>query len=242
MKNVFKISTLCLIIIFSLVSCSSNNSNLSSKEKALLSKSYSELTNDERIMLVDIEYKMSEDDKKKYENQIKRLFVEQHKSLGLNNEEAEKLWNSKQDYKERKAKGQLTEEEQKIENSSQKEEDNVPKSVASIYKAKFGKVIEANKLEKSLTIKFKISPSYSNKTTIHQNGYNVEDLILNQGGDEFEAINYWAVADMDDGSESKVIAFTLDKNLINDVKNRNIVGNQIVDKAKDVWILPSLKN
>ncbi len=146
MKNIFKISTLCLIIIFSLVSCSSGNSNLNSKEKALLNKSYSELTSDEQVMLVDIEYKMSEDDKKKYGDQIKRLFIEQHKSLGMSNEESERLWNSKQDYKERKAKGQLTEKEKKIENPSQKEDNNIPIVVTSNYKAKFGQVMEANKL------------------------------------------------------------------------------------------------
>ncbi|WP_460299602.1 hypothetical protein [Clostridium botulinum] len=123
-----------------------------------------------------------------------------------------------------------------------KEEENIPKVVTSNYKAKHGELLEANKLGKKLTIKLKISPSYNNKATIHQNGFNIEDLILNQGGDQFDEINYWAVADMEDGSESKVISFTLDKNLINAVKNKNIVGNQIVEKANDVWILPSLKN
>lgn len=125
-----------------------------------------------------------------------------------------------------------------------KQEDLLNKTLENItykYKSRFGEVLEANKLGEKLTIKFKISPSYSNKATIHQNGFNMEDLILNQGGDQFDEINYWAVADMEDGAENKVISFTLDKNLINAVKNRNIVGNQIVEKAKDVWILPSLK-
>jgi len=112
----------------------------------------------------------------------------------------------------------------------------------SQYKAKFGNILEANKLGKSLTIKFKIKSSISNKTTIDQNGFNVEDLILNQGASQFETINYWAVADMEDGSESKVISFTLNKDLIKSVKSQNTFGNQIVDKANDVWILPSLKN
>lgn len=47
---------------------------------------------------------------------------------------------------------------------------------------------------------------------------------------------------MNDGSESKVISFTIPKNQINAIKNKQIVGNQIVDKATDVWILPSLLN
>lgn len=47
---------------------------------------------------------------------------------------------------------------------------------------------------------------------------------------------------MTDGSESKVISFTLTKEHINSVKNEQLFGNEIVDKASDVWILPSLQN
>lgn len=47
---------------------------------------------------------------------------------------------------------------------------------------------------------------------------------------------------MEDGSEGKVISFTLNKELIKLVKKQTILGNQIVDKASNVWILPSLKN
>lgn len=130
---------------------------------------------------------------------------------------------------------------QQQRNSEEKANENTPQVVTQKYKAKFGEVKEANKLGKNLTIKFKIKPSYNNKTTIHQNGYNVEDLILNQGGDQFDSISYWAVANMEDGSESKVISFTLDKNLIQSIKDKNLAGIKIVDNAKDVWILPSLK-
>ena len=66
-------------------------------------------------------------------------------------------------------------------------------------------------------------------------------MILNQGADKYDEIQYWAVADMTDGSESKVISFTVDKDLISMIKNKQIVGNQIVDYGKDLWILPSLK-
>ncbi|MDK0685122.1 hypothetical protein P5F08_03525 [Clostridium perfringens] len=47
---------------------------------------------------------------------------------------------------------------------------------------------------------------------------------------------------MTDGDESKVISFTLTKDQINAVKNKQLLGNQIVDQANDVWILPSLRN
>lgn len=126
---------------------------------------------------------------------------------------------------------------------SQSEKNNTSESQSTkTYKLKFGELVDYNINDNTLIIKAKISPSYSNKTTISQNGYNVEDIILNQGGDSFDEIQYWAVADMDDGSESKVISFTLNKDQINAIKNKQIVGNQIVDKATDVWILPSLLN
>ena len=46
---------------------------------------------------------------------------------------------------------------------------------------------------------------------------------------------------MTSGEESKVISFTVDEDLIKSIKECNTVANQIVDKAKDVWILPSLQ-
>ena len=118
---------------------------------------------------------------------------------------------------------------------------NNTQSSKSSYKARFGTFIEGNISQNILVVKFKIQSSTSNKATIHQNGYNIEDMILNQGADKYNEIQYWAVADMEDGSESKVISFTVDKDLITKIKNQQVVGNQIVDCAKDVWILPSLK-
>lgn len=109
------------------------------------------------------------------------------------------------------------------------------------YKAKFGKFIEGNVNDKTLVVKFKIEQSMTNKMTIDQNGYNIEDIILNQGADKFDEIQYWAVSDMTDGSEGKVISFTIDKEVIEKIKNKEVVGNKIITVAKDVWILPSLK-
>lgn len=114
-------------------------------------------------------------------------------------------------------------------------------SYNNTFKARFGDFLECNVNGSTAVVKFKIQPSTSNKTTIDQNGYNIEDMILNQGADKYDEIQYWAVADMTDGSESKVISFTVDKDLISMIKNKQIVGNQIVDYGKDLWILPSLK-
>lgn len=159
-------------------------------------------------------------------------------------------WNEQSDeFKEKyKNKKENLENSKNILNGKEKNkkanesfEENVPQSVTYKYKARFGEVKEANKLGKELTIKFKIKSSTSNKTTIDQNGFNIEDLILNQGASEYDKINYWAVADMADGSESKVISFTLNKDMINQIKEKTMPANQIIDYASDVWILPSLQ-
>ena len=54
-------------------------------------------------------------------------------------------------------------------------------------------------------IKAKIESNISKKLTVSQNGFNVEDLILNQEAEKYNEIQYWAVADMADGTESKVV-------------------------------------
>ncbi|WP_338850060.1 hypothetical protein WHY53_06880 [Clostridium perfringens] len=130
-------------------------------------------------------------------------------------------------------------EETKIEESSGEINKN---SEGNISKLKYGELLDVNINDKILIIKAKISPSYNNKATIKQNGFNVEDIILNQGGDLFDEIQYWAVADMTNGDESKVISFTLTKDQINAVKNKQLLGNKLVDQANDVWILPSLRD
>lgn len=91
-------------------------------------------------------------------------------------------------------------------------------------------------------IKAKIESSYSNKATIDQNFYNVEDFIKNQNGTKYDEIQYWAVADMSSGEEAKVISFTLDKDIINKIYNTEIPLNQLQDYLSDIWILPSLQN
>lgn len=107
---------------------------------------------------------------------------------------------------------------------------------------KYGSFEQAIVSDGILIVKAKITPSYDNNATIIQNSYNVEDIIKNQGGDKYKEIQYWAIADMEDGSESKVISFTVDKDTIDGVVDGRIIGNEIIDYSKDVWILPSLRN
>lgn len=111
------------------------------------------------------------------------------------------------------------------------------------YTILHGEYLESNETDDNgLVIKVKIKPSTTNKLTIDQNGYNVEDLIKNQGCDKFDKIDYWAVADMDNGKEEKVVSFTLNSKTIQGIKNGNIVANEIVNTyADDVYIHQSLK-
>lgn len=111
------------------------------------------------------------------------------------------------------------------------------------YTILHGEYLESNETDDNgLVIKVKIKPSTTNKLTIDQNGYNVEDLIKNQGCDKYNKIDYWAVADMDNGKEEKVVSFTLDNKTIQGIKDGNIVANEIVNTyANDVYIHKSLK-
>lgn len=119
-------------------------------------------------------------------------------------------------------------------------------SKSSDYTIQNGKLISTttNNIDgkEVIVIKAKIESSLTNKLTIDQNYYNVADMIKNQNCDKFDEIQYWAVADMSSGNESKVISFTLNSDTIKQIKDEKIVDNQIGNYADDLWILPSLKN
>ena len=112
----------------------------------------------------------------------------------------------------------------------------------SEYSVQFGELLDITTTEDVMVIKTKIEPNLTDKMTIQQNAHNVEKFILDNDLDNINELQYWAVADMTNGSESKVVSFTLDKNMINAVKNKSLFAIEIIDNAKDVWIHPSLEN
>ena len=116
------------------------------------------------------------------------------------------------------------------------------KEIKSLQHGKLVSVIEQPGNNRYIVIKAKIKPNLTNRMTINQNYFNIADVITKQGGNEYETIDYWAVADMSDGEEAKVISFTLDSATIQGIYNGNIVTNQIGEYAKDLWIHPSLKS
>lgn len=136
--------------------------------------------------------------------------------------------------------------------NSSKEQDTASTSETSTTKettesttdsgVRFGELVSVIDDEDGLAVvKVKISGSSSKKNTVAQNYFNVADLIKNRGFNKYTEIQYWAVADMTDGSEEKVISFTLDKDTIQEIYNNKIVDNQIGDYSDDLWIHPSLR-
>lgn len=116
---------------------------------------------------------------------------------------------------------------------------------ASDYTLMFGELLDANPSGgsdgKTLVIKAKISSQASRDLTVKQNYHNVEDIIKNQGGDKFDCIDYWAVARMSDGSEQKVVAFTVDSDTIKDVANGSTVAIELGDHVDDLFVHSSLQ-
>ena len=112
----------------------------------------------------------------------------------------------------------------------------------SALKMSNGELVDATINGTTLIVKAKIQPSFSNQATIDQNYFNVTDIVQNQGADVFREIQYWAVADMTDGSEGKVIQFTAGRELIRHIKEDGFLGGMIADYVEDLWILPSLQN
>lgn len=92
-----------------------------------------------------------------------------------------------------------------------------------------------------VVIKAKITPNLTKKMTIEQNYGSVCRLIRDNGFDQCKEIQYWAVADMTDGTESKVISFTSSSYVINMVYNKRFVDNKLGDYVDDLWIHPSLR-
>lgn len=88
----------------------------------------------------------------------------------------------------------------------------------------------------------------SNKQTINQNYENIEkivrsDMFKEYYHDTIKSIDYWAVADMSNGSEGKVIAFIVSDNMIENIlTNDYFYTSSYEDYVQDLWIHPSLNN
>ena len=92
---------------------------------------------------------------------------------------------------------------------------------------------------KLLIVKVKIQSQLSNELTIKQNYFNIQG-IAESGLFRGYSIQYWAVADMRDGSESKVISFDVPASTVEALYKQTIPANMLDSYVDNLWILPSL--
>lgn len=109
------------------------------------------------------------------------------------------------------------------------------------YSLPNGELLDTKLNSNTLIIKAKISPKSTNDKTINQNYSNIVDLVKNQGCDKYDAIEYWAVADMSDGSESKVISFTVPDYTIDNITIGTVTADNMGSYVDDLYIHESLR-
>ena len=93
---------------------------------------------------------------------------------------------------------------------------------------------------KVIVIKTKITSNLTNKMTVEQNYYNVQGVAKSGEYNDYD-IRYWAVADMENGSESKVISFDVPSDVMKQLANDRIMPGDLEKHLENLWILPSLK-
>jgi hypothetical protein len=91
-------------------------------------------------------------------------------------------------------------------------------------------------------LKYKVQSQLTNALTIEQNYYNVCNFVTSGQADGFQELQYWAVADTQDGQDTKIISFTVPADVIESIKSGNTLPNAIEDELSDLWVLPSLLN
>lgn len=109
------------------------------------------------------------------------------------------------------------------------------------YSLPNGELLDTKLNNNTLIIKAKISPKSTNEKTINQNYSNIVDLVRNQDCDKYDAIEYWAVADMSDGSESKVISFTVPDYTIDNVVIGTVTADNMGSYVDDLYLHESLR-
>lgn len=104
----------------------------------------------------------------------------------------------------------------------------------------FNTLLEVNTNGGTIIIKAKIKGNLTAKMALKGCYFDAYEAIQEYGLEQFDELDYWAVADMTDGSESKVISYTISKDVMQKVAREEILENKLVDYADDVWVLPSL--
>lgn len=105
----------------------------------------------------------------------------------------------------------------------------------------YGELLSLNEQDGFAVVKAKIAPSFSNSATVSQNYYNIEALVKKHGFDKYDEVQYWAVADMTDGSEQKVISFTVPHDVLTKIAAGKLAINQLGSYVTDLWLHQSLR-
>lgn len=112
---------------------------------------------------------------------------------------------------------------------------------ASKYTPLLGELVEAKETGDTLYIKVKIKENEDKELTIEQNEFNIDDLVTTQGADKFNSIEYVAVMDKDK-KETEVLSFTVNKETIQNLKDRQINIGTVIARSEDVNIASNLKS
>lgn len=126
---------------------------------------------------------------------------------------------------------------EKPEQTTQGIETTQPKDASLLH----GELLSVTENGDIVVVKAKITSSYNNEATVTQNYFNVVDLINKQGFDKYSEIQYWAVADMNNGEEEKVVSFTVPSDLIEKIKDKKVVDNQLGNYVQELWVHQSLR-
>lgn len=105
---------------------------------------------------------------------------------------------------------------------------------------KYGKLLsvtDARDANGTVSVRVKVRSNLTNKMTIDQNYNNAIDLITNKGYNNCE-LRYFAIMDRADGSEGKIMSFTVPASVVDKIENGKIVEIQLPDYVTDLWIHP----
>lgn len=112
------------------------------------------------------------------------------------------------------------------------------------FTMKYGELVDSNVTVdpedgyKTLVVEARIQPVTSRDLTLNYNYMNLADLIQNQGADQYDEIQYWAVVDSGSGDE-KIISFTATPWMIEKIAKDELSTGLIAEYANDLWIAPA---
>lgn len=110
-------------------------------------------------------------------------------------------------------------------------------------KLKTSDLLEVNSFGGNIIIKAKVSQNLLNNKMIRDSCYfEVYEAIQDYNLQNYNTLSYWAVADMTDGSEMKVISFDVTQDVMQKVADGTILENKMVDYVSDLWIAPVLQD